>query len=78
MIAFYCFICVFPLINVALFGTDSKFLDWNNFEQQIRNYEIVAPRLQIQGLWRREISTRSSLVSGPIFILLLIDFAALQ
>ncbi|XP_044172724.1 zinc metalloproteinase-disintegrin-like berythractivase isoform X2 [Acropora millepora] len=53
------------LIMVAqlnLFGnTDSKFLDWNNFEQQIRNYEIVAPRLQIQGLWRREISTRSSL-----------------
>lgn len=57
--------------------TESKFLDGSNFQQDLRSYEIVAPQMQTQGRWRRDISTQSSSVSEPISNLRLYDFTAL-
>lgn len=58
------FVIALPILaaHLSLFGkTDSKLLDESNLQQELRNYEIVAPHIQTQGLWRRDVSTRSSL-----------------
>lgn len=38
----------------------------SSFKQELASYEFVWPRLHQQGRWRRDTSTKSSLVSEPI------------
>ena len=73
----HCYVRVFHVITFLCCCIDSKLLDESNLQQELRNYEIVAPHIQTQGLWRRDVSTRSSLVSESIFNLRLTYFTVL-